>query len=349
MTPVRLHNVSAPVSQAGDDVPRGILYMTAATLLLALSGATAKWLVATYPVGEVMFARSFSSLLLCSALILPITGLSVFATNRPRGHLARGLSQSVSQTFTVVALGLMPMAGAMAIGFSAPLWAALIAILWFREGADVTRWTVLLTGFLGVLMVTQPGVDTLQIGALFALANAIMYGGVTVAVRGMTKTESAYTLLMWQMAIMAVCHACLLPFGARWPAAPMDTALLVSGGVTNAGGQYFWTKALLVAPATAVSPFYYLMLVWGIILGFLVWGEVPTDALLIGAGIVIASGLILLWHEAKLQRAARAATPTNPITNDDAPAWRLTAPLGDTVPAAQTSGEHRPLRRTRGA
>jgi drug/metabolite transporter (DMT)-like permease len=83
-----------------DNVPRGILFMIGATVLLALSSALAKWLVAIYPVGEVMFFRSFSSLLVCAVFILPVTGLKVFATKRPRDHIARGLSQSISQTFT---------------------------------------------------------------------------------------------------------------------------------------------------------------------------------------------------------------------------------------------------------
>ena len=110
---------------------------------------------------------------------------------RPGAHIARGLSQSISQTFTVIAFSLMPLAGAIAINFSAPLWAALLSVLWLKERAGPARWTVLLTGFCGVLIVTNPGADSLQIGALFALANAMMYGSVTVAVRGMTKTESA--------------------------------------------------------------------------------------------------------------------------------------------------------------
>jgi hypothetical protein len=112
-----------------DDVPRGILYMIAATLLFAVSSAIAKWQVAIYPVGEVMFIRSFTSLLVCAMFVLPVTGFSVFATQRPRDHVARGLSQSISQTFTVIALGLMPLAGAIAINFSAPLWSALLSVL----------------------------------------------------------------------------------------------------------------------------------------------------------------------------------------------------------------------------
>jgi drug/metabolite transporter (DMT)-like permease len=284
-----------------DDVPRGILFMVVATALFAVSGALAKWLVAVYPVGEVMFFRSMSSFVVCAAIILPATGLSVFATRKTRGHIARGLSQSVSQTFSVIAFSLMPLAGAIAINFSAPLWAALLSVIWLKERAGRARWAVLLTGFSGVLIVANPGADSLQIGALFALANAVMYGSVTVAVRDMTATESTNTLLMWQVAVVAVCHTVLLAFGFRWPT-PVDFALLVLSGVVNAIAQYAWTKALLMAPTTAVAPFYYLMLVWAIGIGFLVWGEVPTAGLLVGSAIVVASGLILLWHEARRRR-----------------------------------------------
>src|ERR1700730_11288930 len=120
----------------------------------------------------------------------------------------------------------MPLAGAIAINFSAPLWASLLSIIWLNEGASLARWTALLSGFFGVLIVTNPGADSLTVGALFALANAVMYGSVTVAVRGMTKTESPTTLLMWQMATVAFFHSVLLLLGFRWPT-PGDAAMLI--------------------------------------------------------------------------------------------------------------------------
>jgi drug/metabolite transporter (DMT)-like permease len=312
---------AAPASESRrDDVPRGILCMIAATLLFALSSAIAKWQVAIYPVGEVMFFRSFFSLAVCAAIVLPLTGFSVFATRRPRDHIARGLSQSISQTFTVIALGLMPMAGAIAISFSAPLWSALLSVIWLKERAGPVRWAVLLIGFLGVVIVTHPGTDSLQVGALFALANAVMYGSVTVAVRGMTKTESSDTLLMWQMATLAVFHSCLLVFGFRQPTAA-DAALLAGSGLANAIGQYLWTRALHLAPTTAVSPFYYFLLVWALVIGFVVWGDVPTMGLIIGSCIVVASGLFLLWHEAR-----RRAPPASAIVAAPLPAAACCGP-----------------------
>jgi drug/metabolite transporter (DMT)-like permease len=297
---------TAQIAGGRDDVPRGILFMIAATVLFAASSALAKWQVAIYPVGEVMFLRSFSSLLVCAALILPFTGPAVFATRRPRDHIARGLSQSISQTFTVIAFSLMPLAGAIAINFSAPLFSALLSVLWLKERADAARWIALLSGFFGVLIVTNPGADSLQVGALFALANAVMYGSVTVAVRGMTATEEANTLLMWQMVTIAAFHSLLLSFGFRWPA-PLDAAMLAASGIANALAQYLWTRALALAPATAVSPFYYLILVWALAIGFLVWGDVPSIPLLAGSAVVVASGLFLLRHEALRRRAAVSA------------------------------------------
>jgi drug/metabolite transporter (DMT)-like permease len=130
-------------------------------------------------------------------------------------------------------------------------------------------------------------------------------------VRGMTATESTGTLVMWQMVVLAVLHAFLLLLGFRLPA-PADAAMMVLGGIANALAQYLWTRALQLAPAAAVSPFYYLLLVWAIVIGFVVWGDVPTTGLLVGSAIVVASGLFLLWHETRRGRPllhARSSFP----------------------------------------
>jgi len=293
-----------------EDVPRGIVMMIVATFLFAGASAASKWLVGIYPVGEVLFVRSLSSLIAGAAVILPVSGLSVYATHRPRDHVLRGMSQSISQFCLLVAFSLMPLAGAVAINFSAPLFAALVSIIWLKEPAGYVRGSALLIGFAGVLIVTNPGANSLTLGALFALTNAVMYGTVTVAVRGMTRTESANTLVIWQLSVLAFFHSFLLLFGWRWPT-PLDAAMLFGTGFTNALGQWFWTKSLHLAPAPAVTPFYYLMLVWALGFGFIVWGEVPSATLLAGSAIVVATGLFLFLREARLQRSLRAQ-PTGP-------------------------------------
>jgi drug/metabolite transporter (DMT)-like permease len=208
----------------------------------------------------------------------------------------RSLSQSCSQSFLLIAFSLMPLAGAVAINFSAPLFTTLVSILLLHERVGWARWTALLVGFFGVLIVTHPGADMFQLGALFALANAVLYGTVTAAVRGMTATESTETLTLYQLLLLSIFFALLLPFGFVVPTWA-DAGLIVLNGLTNVIGQYWWTRSLHLAPASAVTPFFYLSLVWALLIGFVVWGDVPTLPLLLGSAVVVGSGLFLLWRE----------------------------------------------------
>jgi len=287
-------------------IPLAILYMVSAGAIFSGSSAASKWLVATYPVGEVLFSRAFVSLLFVSAIILPVTGFGVFRTRRYGAHLLRGVSQCTSQALLLIAFSMMPLASATAINFSAPLFATLTSILLLKEPVGPVRWAALIVGFLGVLIVTNPGADTFQTGAIFALANAILFGTVTTGVRGMTATESAETLTMYQMVVLSAVYAVSLPFAFVMPTWG-DSGLMLVNGVTNALGQYWWTRALHLAPTSAVVPFQYLSLVWAMIFGFALWGDVPTWSLLVGSAIVVASGLFLLWRESRPARATALA------------------------------------------
>jgi drug/metabolite transporter (DMT)-like permease len=289
-----------------EHVPLGILYMLGATIVFAASSATSKWLVARYPIGEVLFTRTAVALLSCALFILPYTGLAVFRTQRLRHHVMRSVSQGFSQTFLLIAFSLMPLAGAIAINFSAPLFATLVSALLLKEAVGLVRWAALLMGFVGVLIVTSPGAETFQIGALFALANAVLYGSVTAAVRGMTATESAETLTLYQLVLLTAFFTLLLPLGWISPT-PIDAAWMIFNGISNAVGQYWWTRALHLAPASAISPFYYLSLIWASVLGFAIWGEIPTISLCIGSAVVVASGLFLFWRESNARQAAAEA------------------------------------------
>jgi len=291
-------------SRRRDHVTLGIALMLGATVMFAVSSALSKWLVASYSIGEVLFVRTAISLLVFSAFILPKTGLAVFRTDRLGAHLGRMTAQASAQICLIIAFSMMPLAAGVAINFSAPIFATLAALVFLGERVGAARWAALIVGFAGVVIVANPGADSFQLGALFALGNAVLYGSVTVAVRGMTKTESTETLLMYQHVVLAVIFACLLPLGLRLPDSAFDAGLMLGIGLSNVFAQYWWTRSLHLAPASAVMPFYYFMLVWSIGLGFLVWGDVPTASLLIGTAIVCATGLYLLWHESKKQIVA---------------------------------------------
>ena len=280
-----------------DKVPLGILFMLGATVMFAASSALSKWQVETYPFTEVLVFRSGISLITCALLILPRTGLAVFRTQKLAQHAGRSVTQTVAQSCILIALGMMPLAGAMAINFSAPLFATLFAAFWLGEKVGLARGAALAIGFGGVLLVASPGADSFGVGALFAIANAVLYGSVTAAVRGMSNTESAETLTIYQMAFMTLFFLMATPmFGFIVPT-QTDAIAMIVVGVLNGFGQYWWTRALSLAPPSAVGPFYYFTLVWAIVLGYLFWGDIPTVALLAGSGIVVGSGLFLLWRE----------------------------------------------------
>jgi drug/metabolite transporter (DMT)-like permease len=202
----------------------------------------------------------------------------VFRTSRPGAHLLRGVSQTTSQSLLLIAFSLMPLASATAINFSSPLFATLASAIFLKEAIGPQRAMALVVGFLGVLIVTNPGSEAFQVGALFALGNAILFGTVTSVTFG-----------------LSMLFAFKMPTG-------LDTLWLLLNGAGNGIAQYWWTRAIHMAPTGAVVPFNYLNLVWAALLGFAIWGDVPTIGLVIGSAIVVGSGLFLLWHETRKAR-----------------------------------------------
>ncbi len=305
----RGHRAKFPTSMAGrqEHIPLAIGYMVASGVLFSVTSAASKWLVEVYPVGEVLFARAFGGLIACAMFIVPIYGLAVFRTSRPGAHALRGISQTTSQTLLLIAFSMMPLASATAINFSSPLFATLASAIFLKEAVGPARAAALVVGFLGVLIVTNPGAETFQIGAMFALANAVLFGTVTAGVRGMTTTESAGTLTMYQLGILTLTFGLSVPFAFVMPTGA-DALWLLLNGAGNGVAQYWWTRAIHMAPTAAVVPFNYLSLVWAAMLGFAIWGDVPTLGLVAGAAIVVGSGLFLLWRETRKPPAAPPAS-----------------------------------------
>jgi len=301
-----------PLIARRNQIPRGIAYMVGSTVMFAGGNAVVKWQLASYPLGEVAFGRTLFALLTVVAIVLPRTGLAVLRTNRYREHLQRGLSQFGSMLCWFLAVSVLSLGSATAIGFAAPLFTTLLSIVILKEQVGIHRWSALLIGFVGVLIITHPGAGTLTLGALFALGNAVLISTVAIAIRRMSMTESTETLTVYQMSIMTVCTACLLTLGFRAPHWA-DALMVAFAGIGNGIAQYWWTRSLSLAPPSAVVPFNYLSLIWAAMLGFAVWGDVPTPSLLLGSAIVVASGLYILWRET-LRSAARRTLPARPAT-----------------------------------
>ena len=273
------NNLDRAASRA-DRIPLGISFMLGATVMFAISSALSKWQVAEYSFIEVLFFRAIASLATCAMLILPRTGLKVLRTNRLRDHLGRSATQATAQSLIIIAFGLMPLAGAVAINFSSPLFATLFAAIWLKEKVGLARIAALGAGFLGVVLVAAPGADSFRLGAMFAIANAVLFGSVTAAVRGMTTTESAETLTMYQMIFLALFFTLALPFAFAWPT--HSTRESDSQRRDQRSRSILVDARAFARPTVRGGPI--LLFHAGVVGGprLLLWGDVPTLALLAG-------------------------------------------------------------------
>jgi drug/metabolite transporter (DMT)-like permease len=293
-----------------EQVRAGIFYMVASVFLSSVINALIKWEGARYPVGEVAFFRCAFSLLPCLALLVGSGApRRLLRTQRLRAHIGIGVLQFVSMMCLFLAFGRMPLADAVAITFSTPMFLTLLSIPMLGERVGRHRWAAVLLGFVGVLLMIRAGGalggGLASMGALLALATAAISAHITILVRRMTLTDSSAALVIYQTLILTALTAALLPFD--WQTPIWQDALLLAGTGFLAGiGQFWWTQAFRFAPAAVAAPFSYLAMVWSLALGYLVWGDVPTSMLIAGAVVVVVSGLYILYRETV--RGARHTT-----------------------------------------
>jgi drug/metabolite transporter (DMT)-like permease len=292
-----------------EEIRTGIFYMVGAVFIFSAINALVKWEEARYPLDEVVFFRCLFSLIPCATLVIFTGGFARLRTHRLGEHVGRALLQFVSMTSVFAAFGMMPLADAIAIGFSSPLFLTMLSIPLLGERVGKHRWGAVLVGFLGVLLMarTSGGLSSggLSLGASLALMSAAIGASVTIAVRRMSLTEASATLVTYQALITTVLSVLLLPFGWKTPLW-QDAMMMAAIGVASGVGQYWWTQAFRFAPAAVAAPFSYLSLVWSLLWGYLVWGDLPTTGLLVGGAVVVASGLYILYRET-VRRTAQAA------------------------------------------
>jgi drug/metabolite transporter (DMT)-like permease len=278
---------------------RGIITRLAAVALLSLMFALMKLADdAGVTLVEAIFWRQAAAvpLMLLIAVRLP-GGLRSLRTERPGGHALRMALGLTGMALNFGGMILLPLAEATVIGFSIPLFATFLAALLLREPTGPWRWAALLFGLVGVLIVIQPGPALWQSpGALVALAGALVTALVTIQLRTLGRTEAATTIVFWFTLGSLVPLGLLLP----WFASAHDGhAWLLIGGVALCGALAQWalTEALRRAPVAVILPMDYTSLLWASLLGWQLFDQLPSPATAIGAPLIIASGLIILWRE----------------------------------------------------
>ena len=279
-----------------EEVRRGILYMILSVAVFAVVNALVKYEEAVYPVSQVVFFRSIFALLFSCILVQRDGGFSILRTHRVAEHVGRGTLQFISMICVFIAYHLMPLADAVAITFSSPLFLTVLSIPLLGEKVGRHRWAAVMVGFVGVMIMVRPGPGTLSVGAILALANSALSASVTIALRRMSLTERPATLVTYQAIVAVALSLLILPFG--WVSLTWQGGVgLASIGLISGLGQILWTQAFRLVPAAILAPFSYTSMIWSIGLGFLIWGDMPTSVLIGGACVVAMSGLYILYRE----------------------------------------------------
>jgi len=300
----------SPHGPATQHAGRGILLRVGAMVCMAALSALVKWCGQRgIPVFQIIFFRNVFAFLPLGLYIWRTSGFSVLYTNRPLGHLSRSTVGLIGMTCGFAAVQRLPLTAATAFSFASPLFMTALAALILREKVGIHRWAAVAVGFIGVLIMVRPAPGQINlIGTALALTGAAGAAGAMIAVREIGRTERGPTIVFYFTLAGATLGAVSLPFVWVTPN-PATLALLVLAGLIGGVGQMLLTEALRVAPVGVVAPFDYTQLIWASLIGFTVWGELPHLATLIGAAIVAASGVYILYREMRLLRAEPAAGP----------------------------------------
>ncbi len=297
------------------NVLQAISLKVISALLFAVMSALVRFLGEKYPVGQIVFFRS-------SFAILPVVLIyawrnelmAAVRTARPVGHFGRGLISIGGMFFNFSALARLPIVDATAISFAAPLITVAMAAIFLKERVRVYRWSAVTVGFIGILVMLAPHFDpsahvgdaVTALGVGFAIGGAFCSAGSVIQTRRLTRTETTSSIVFYFSLICALAGLGTLPLSSlaptlAWltPTGP-ELAALVTTGLCGGLAHILLTESYRLAPASLVAPFDYTSMVWAFLLGYFFFNELPTVFVFVGAAIVAAAGLFVIWRERQL-------------------------------------------------
>ena len=251
---------------------------------------------------EIMFWRQFITIPLALAWVLATTGIGALATKRPGTHFLRGVYGTIGMVLTFGAVILLPLAEATTLNFTAPIWAVILSIVLLKEKVGIWRWSAVLLGFVGIVVIAQPGGGHFPlVGALVALGGAFMIALISIQIADLNRTDTPLTIVFYFAAFSASLTAITLPFvmtahdGTGW-------LLLLGIGVSGALGQLLLTAALRFGKVASVIVMDYSGLFWATLYGWLLFDTLPPATTWLGVPLVIGAGVIIAWREHRLTR-----------------------------------------------
>ena len=274
----------------------GVGLMVGAFAMCAMLDATAKYLVGFLGVGLVVFARYGFALGFVGLWVWQQGGSQLLVTGNGVLQVVRGLLLVVSTGTNFIALGYLQLAQTSSIAFSNPLWVCALSPLLLGERVGPRRWFAVLVGFMGVLLIIQPGTVSFHWAMLLSLTSALSTALYQIATRKVGAEDRAITSLFYVSLVGSLAAAPLAPMGWVMPGLG-QWGLMVMMGVFGSFGHYMLTQAHRMAPAPVLSPFVYTQIIWMTLIGFVVFGDVPDVMTIVGGSAVVASGLYVLYRE----------------------------------------------------
>lgn len=297
---------SQPASSSpADNSINAILLMVIAVASFGFLDAVAKYLSETLPVVQVVWMRFVMHVVLAFFFLRVWRNFDRFSTKRPLLQISRGLFLLGTTAFNFWALLYLQLAETASIMFAGPIVVAALAVPLLGEKVGPRRWAAIFVGFIGVLIVTRPGMDGLGWPALISMASMISFALYSLATRVLAQTENEAGLVLFTALVPALAFAPWAIAVWQWPSDALSWALMLATGILGGGGHWLLIKAHQSTGASTLAPFMYTQIIWMIALGWLIFADIPTAWTLLGAGIIIASGLYLLYREEVIRRRSK--------------------------------------------
>ena len=285
----------------------GFLYMFLSVCTFSVMDLLVKW-SSNYPTGEVLFFRGFFGLL-PTYFLIPKNKLKTFyTTKRPKEHLFRCLMGLMALIAIVIALRELPLAVVVSLSYAAPLFITILSIFLLSERVGVFRWLAVLIGFLGVIIIAEPGFKGMNYLYFLPLIFCIGMAFVTITIRKLSTTEPIWLISIFFTITISIAGLATIPMGWIMPNFK-DFILLALIGVTGGSANLFLTQSYKLSEVSLVAPLKYLALVFAIFFGYFIWNEIPTIKTLIGASLVVLASLIIfrreIYHKQKIPSTTR--------------------------------------------
>ena len=285
----------------------GFLYMFLSVCTFSVMDLLVKW-SSDYPTGEVLFFRGLFGLLPTYFLIPKSKLKKFYTTDRSKEHLFRCLMGLMALIAIVIALRELPLAVVVSLSYAAPLFITVLSIFLLSEKVGIFRWLAVLIGFVGVIIIAEPGFKGMNYLYFLPLIFCIGMAFVTITIRKLSTTEPIWLISIFFTITISIAGLATIPMGWIMPNF-QDFILLALIGVTGGSANLFLTQSYKLSEVSLVAPLKYLALVFAIFFGYFIWNEIPTIKTLIGASLVVLASLIIfrreIYHKQKIPSTTR--------------------------------------------